>query len=481
MRKSLIFTLFLTSLLFTGCVYKSTTSELARFDNILQENRCDFSIVDNKLKKGDDIILWSIQGGSLARNCGDFAKSTQFFDEAELHYKFDVDMKNTLLEIRDKTRSILINNNANPYEGNVYEKIMVNTYKALNFLSLNDNENARIEINRALERERIAKEYFANDIAYLEKKNAANLQELKSTQDLYNSFAKLKAEREEKKSGVKTKVQTFDFNENSIELAFEKYTQNSANAAYSNFINPFTTYLSALFLLNDRSYQRSVDLFKEGLQMDPKNLQLAKDFTLADKMAGEFNARFNEHYVWLIYENGFGVVRGETTINLPLFLASDSLLYSSIALPSLIFRPLSYPFLTIKNGSGDSFNTYVIADMDAIASAEFNKRYLGLAAQAIISAAAKTIIQKQLNDVDPILGFLGFAYQIATTKADTRSWSALPKRFEAASIPIKDGNIAIVDENGVILLQEFLQNDKNVIIYLKSPQKGQIIMNKIYF
>ncbi|MDR2342652.1 MAG: hypothetical protein LBD84_06405 [Campylobacteraceae bacterium] len=481
MRKSLIFILFFISLFFTGCVYKSTTSELARFDNILQENRCDFSIVDKKLKKGDDIILWSIQGGSLARNCGDFAKSTQFFDEAELHYKFDVDMKNPLLEIGDKAKSILINNNANPYEGNVYEKIMVNTYKALNFMALSDKENARVEINRALERERIAKEYFANDIASLEKKNAANLQELKSTQDLYNSFAKLKAEREEKKSGVKTKAQTFDFNENSIELAFEKYTQNSVNTAYSNFINPFTTYLSALFLLNDRSYQRSVDLFKEGLQMDPKNLQIAKDFALADKMAGEFNARFNEHYVWLIYENGFGAVKGEFTINLPLFLASDSLLYSSIALPSLMFRQLSYPFLTIENGSGDSFRTYVIADMDAIVSAEFNKRYLGLAAQAIISAAAKTIIQKQLNDVDPILGFLGFAYQIATTKADTRSWSALPKRFEAASIPIKDGNITIVDENGVILLKEFLQNDKNVIIYVKSLQKGQIIVSKIYF
>jgi hypothetical protein len=460
-------------------VYKSTTSELAQFDNILQENRCDFSIVDKKLKKGDDIILWSIQGGSLARNCGDFAKSTQFFDEAELHYKFDVDMKNPLLEVRDKTKSILINNNANPYEGNVYEKIMVNTYKALNFLALNDKENARVEINRALERERIAKEYFANDIASLEKKNAANLQELKNTQDLYNSFAKLKAEREEKKSGVKTKAQTFDFNENSIELAFEKYTQNSASA-YSNFINPFTTYLSALFLLNDRSYQRAVDLFKEGLQIDPKNMQIAKDFMMADKMAGEFNARFNEHYVWLIYENGFGAARGEFTIDLPLFLASDSLIYSSIALPTLVFRPLSYPFLTIKNDSGDSFRTYVIADMDSIASAEFNKRYFGLAAQAVISAAAKTVIQKQLNDIDPILGFLGFAYQIATTKADTRSWSALPKRFEAASIPIKDGNITIIDENGIILQKEFLQNDKNVIIYIKSLQKGQITVHKIY-
>ncbi|MDR1614054.1 MAG: hypothetical protein LBS26_00590 [Campylobacteraceae bacterium] len=480
MLKSFTCILFFISLFFTGCAYKTTTNEIARFDSVLQENSCDFSLVDKKLKNGDDIILWSIQGGALARNCKDFAKSTEMFDEAELHYKLDVDMKNPMLEISDKAKSILINNNANPYEGGVHEKILVNTYKALNFLALNDKANARVEINRALERQRIAKEYFANDIAYLEKKNAANLKELKNTQDLYNTLVTLKAERDAKKSGVKTDVQTLNFNENSIDVAFNRYTQNSASAAYADFINPFTTYLSALFLLNDRSYQRAVDLFKEGLQMDPKNMQIAKDFALADKMAGEFNANFKEHFVWLLYENGLGAVRGEFIIDLPLFLVSDSLIYSGIALPTLEPRSLSYPFLSIKNNSGDNFRTYVIADIDAIIGAEFNKRYLGLAAEAIISAAAKTIIQKQLDDVYPVLGFLGFIYQITTTKADTRSWSALPKRFEAASIPIKDGNIIIVDENGVILHEEFLQNDKNVIIYLKSSQKGQIITHKIY-
>ncbi|MDR1460476.1 MAG: hypothetical protein LBI78_02400 [Campylobacteraceae bacterium] len=481
MQKNLTYMILFIFLLFSGCAYKSSTNELARFDDILRENDCDFSLIDKKLKNGDDIILWTIQGGALARNCGDFAKSTELFDEAELHYKFDVDMKNPLLEARDKTRSIFINNNANQYEGDVYEKIMVNTYKALNFLALNDKENARVEFNRAFERQRIAKEYFANDIASLEKKNAKNLQDLKNNQDSYNTFAKLKAERQKRKNGAKVSPQTLIFNENSIDLAFNRYTQNAASAAYADFINPFTTYVGALFLLNDKSYQRAVDLLKESLQIDPKNLQIAKDFALADKMAGGFNADFKEHYVWLLYENGFGAIKNEVRIDLPLFLVSNSLIYSGIAVPSLQFRTASYPFLTIKNSSGDSSVTSVIADIDAIIVAEFDKRYFSLVAEAIISAAAKTIVQKQLSDTDPLLGFLGFFYQIATTKADIRSWSALPKNFGAASIPIKDGNIVIVDENGAILLKDFLQNDKNVIIYLKSSQKGQIITHKIYF
>jgi hypothetical protein len=437
--------------------------------------------VDKKLKNGDDIILWSIQGAALARNCGDFKKSTELFDEAELYYKFDVDLKNPLLDARDMTRSILINNNANPYEGNVYEKTLVNTYKALNFLALNDKENARVELNRALERQRIAREYFAKDIASLEEKNAKNMQELKSSQELYNNLAQLSALKKDKKSNAKNAPAPISFNENSIDLALSKYSQSVEGVVYPEFINPFTTYISALFFLNDRSYQKAADLFKESLQMNPQNPQIAKDFALADKMAGEFNANFKERYVWLIYENGFGAVKAEFRIDLPIFLISNSFLYTAIALPKLQLRNGSYRYLTIKNSSGDSFDTSLIANMDSVEAAEFDKRYFGIAMEAIISAAAKTVLQKQMNDIDPLLGLLSLFYQVGTAKADVRGWSALPKYFMAASIPIKDGDIYIIDENGVILLNESLQNDRNVIIYLKSARTGQIITHKIYF
>ncbi|MDR3346964.1 MAG: hypothetical protein LBS73_07295, partial [Campylobacteraceae bacterium] len=456
MRKFLLILPLFIPLFFAGCAYKSTNSEIARFDDILYENRCDFSLVDKKLKNGDDVILWSIQGAALARNCGDFKKSTQLFDEAELHYKLDVDLKNPLLSARDTTRSMLINNNANPYEGNVYEKTLVNTYKALNFLALNDKENARVELNRALERQRIAVEYFAKDIASLESKNAKSLQELKNSQELYNSAARRSASRKDKRSTPAP----ISFNENSIDAALNKYSQSVEGVVYPDFINPFATYISALFFLNDRSYQRAADLFKESLQINPKNPQIAKDFALADKMAGEFNANFKERYVWLIYENGLGAVKAEFRIDLPIFLISNSFLYTGIALPKLQFRNGSYRYLTIKNRSGDSFDTSLIANMDSVEAAEFDKRYFGIAMEAIISAAAKTVLQKQMNDIDPILGLLSLFYQVGTAKADVRGWSALPKYFMAASIPIKDGDISIIDENGVILLNEFLQNDR---------------------
>ena len=43
-----------------------------------------------------------------------------------------------------------------PYEGFAYDKIMMNTYKALNYLELGDFERARVELNRAYERQKDA-------------------------------------------------------------------------------------------------------------------------------------------------------------------------------------------------------------------------------------------------------------------------------------------------------------------------------------
>lgn len=43
-----------------------------------------------------------------------------------------------------------------PYRGRAYDKIMLNTYKALNHMQLGDLEAARVELNRSLQRQRDA-------------------------------------------------------------------------------------------------------------------------------------------------------------------------------------------------------------------------------------------------------------------------------------------------------------------------------------
>jgi hypothetical protein len=238
--------------------------------------------------------------------------------------------------------------------------------------------------------------------------------------------------------------------------------------------------MSALFFLNDRSFNRAADLLKENLQMDRQNPQFARDFALADSMASAMNARFKEPIAWLIYENGLGSVLYEQRVNLPLWIVSRSLLYATIALPHMSERAASYPYLVLASANA-STPTALITDMDSVMAAEWDKRYPLIVTRELIAAAIKSITQKQLYDIDPILGFVGAIFGSAATSADLRIWSALPKLYMAASVPIKDGELRILDDQGVVLQTVDVESDKNVILYLKSAQKGLISIQKIYF
>lgn len=483
MKKCCYFLTVFFTLFFSGCasLTNANRNDIATFDNLIINNICDFSLVDKKLKNGDDIILWTIQGGTLSRNCGDFNKSINYFDEAEYHYKYDVDLIGLLSTARYKTSSLLINNNANPYEGNIYEKILVNTYKGLNFLALNDKENARVEFNRALERQIIAKEYFNKEIESQTKTNENNFKTLGQKEVNYNVAKEREAIAYYQQTGRRVKPQTISFNNNIQDKLLESFMANPNSLAYPDFVNPFTTYISALFLMLDGSYERAYSLFRENLEMDPNNPQIQKDFALSNTFANSPLQRNKQKFIWLIYEAGLGPIKYEQRVDLPIFYFTNSFYYTGIALPRLQFREPSYMYLSIKNDSNDMSQTYIISDIDSIVAAEFNKRFKLIATEAVLSAALKTIIQKQLNDWNEIAGILAAVYQGFSTKADIRNWSALPKNFQAASIPINDGNITIFNENGGIILKDKIDKNKDAIIYLKSAHKGQVIVHKIYF
>src|SRR3546814_2844605 len=60
--------------------------------------------------------------------------------------------------------AVLVNDNVMPYSPAVYDTVMLNTYKALNFWQQGDYDNARIEWNRTDDRQRRASEHFESEI-----------------------------------------------------------------------------------------------------------------------------------------------------------------------------------------------------------------------------------------------------------------------------------------------------------------------------
>uniref|UniRef100_UPI0040488080 COG3014 family protein n=1 Tax=Aliarcobacter sp. TaxID=2321116 RepID=UPI0040488080 len=445
-------------LFFSGCTAAVTghSKALDDFNIELLSGKCDYQKIDEKID--DDPILWGEQGGSLVRNCMNYAKSNELFEKVEAVYKEDIDKDSILSNAQETVTSALVNNNLNDYEGNTYEKVMVNTYKALNYVSLNDHENARIEFNRALDRQRRAKDYFEKDIK--NKKEELQKKELEEQSKIK------KKDNEENISFSEVAM-----NKQTQEIIYSKY--NSALndfQAYPDFINPFTTYMSGVYFLLNGDRKKANDLLKESLRMDPKNLQIKNDFNLSKK-------RKKENYVWVIYENGMGMTKNEMRFDIPLFLFSSKVMYTGIVLPEIKENRPAYPYLVVNDNK-----TIEICNMDNVIKTEFKKKFPMLVTEAVINTVTKTYAQYELNrQVGPLGGLAGALYQGLTNKADVRTWSALPKNFQSIRVKVDGKPLVIKNHNNEVISTLNLPSNKSALIYVRSQVEGNNKIHEIIF
>jgi hypothetical protein len=393
------------------------------------EKKLKGSFLDKLSEKKNVDLYWVLQAGSARRNLGDYEKSNQWFDDAENTYKFHNE-DSILDQAGDVAVSFLVNDKATDYKGEVYDGVMINTYKALNYLALGDHAKARVEFNRSVDRQRRAKQVFDAEI-------------------------KQKEEQLAKKANV---LQTLD-----SDTVKDKFTAEYSNLdkfkVYPDFVNPYTTYISGLFyaLSNDR--EKGMNKLKEAYAMTGNEV-IKEDFENYTK--GAFDNR-----AWVLFENGLSATKEEFNIHLPLFLVTDKLKYAGVSFPRLKINNNALSSITVKGIK--SVNTQKFADMDAVIATEFKKDLPSIQARSIASAIAKTITQAQIEKHSGgVAGLFAAIYQVATTGSDTRIWSALPKSFQVASVQIpKDGKIEL-NIGGKIKTVD-VKGAKNAIIIVRLP------------
>ena len=389
--------------------------------------------------KGED-LLWSLQLGSVERIRRDYQKSTEYFDRAEDMLKYFDEQS----EIGDAIGSTVVNENVVPYKGEEYDGVMVNTYKALNFMAEGKPGLARVEFNRALDRQRRAKEKFIKEIN------------------------KLKAELDEKQQEGKYDVKSNVENPETLELLAEKYPNLYAFEAYPDFVNPFATYLAGVFFNLVDDYAKAVDLLKESCGMVTNNPYIAEDLRVTEEIL-DGKGRL-EHTIWLIFENGLGPVKEEFRLDLPLFIATSKVKYVGIALPRLEFRESAYPYL-VAEADGKSYKTCVVSDMDRVVQTEFSKDFNGILTRAIISATAKAVAQyvleEQGSSAASIASIITAAYSFVTTAADVRIWTALPKDFQVARFAKPANGKLRITPAGSVPFNIDIPTCNNAIVYVK--------------
>jgi len=398
----------------SGC--NAPRDELAEFNRFYE--RGDMLGAETYLQKkvrlgpapaGED-LLWAVQRGLVERVRKNYDTSNQWFDRAEDMSKvFDSDLR-----ALDAVGTTIVNDNAMPYRGEAYDMIMVNTYKAINFMALGKDDLARVEFNRALDRQMRARQRFSQEIQ------------------------KRKAQMEQDAKGKKVNLKRTLEDPNTEARIRQQYSNLYDFQAYPDFVNPMATYLAGIFFMMTRDPGKAVDPIKESSAMVPENEAIAQDFEAVQQWLDR--GRAPAPCVWVVYENGLGPVKEEFRVDLPLWLVSNEMVYAGVALPKLLTRGRATEHMDV-NTAGTWVQTELVADMDRVIQTEFSKDFPGILARAILAASAKAVVQHALLDRknssgSQFLGLMMASYAAATTVADVRIWTGLPKEFQVARVPM---------------------------------------------
>jgi len=411
--------------------------------------------IDDRTQRNN--LLWYLNSGLSYRFDHNSSASIKAFDESEWLIKhYQEQLLNS--DIGQGASSVLVNDTTRPYIGTQYDGVMANTYKAINYLELGDMAGARVEFNRAIDRQRRAKAYYAKMI---QKNNEA-----------------IKNKEKKDKNGVNS-----DDSMPAADKALqEKYPSLYNFEAYPDFINPMVSYLAGIFALSEGNDAKALSLLKEAYGMNQTSQYIAKDLELVDARLDGYKVD-HKGLVWVIIEDGLAPIKTEWRMDIPVWIFSNNLNYVSLALPRIHKRKNAFSGYSIANQDKVS-KTETISEMDRVIMTEFKKEFPAVLRRAIFSATTKAVIQyemqRQAQNSDGKAG-LAFAiasiattvYTVASAQADTRTWTTLPKRFDLIRLERpSNGKIVVKTSTGLSLEEIEIPLSEYTLVYIKMPAPG---------
>ena len=410
------------------------------------------AVKELKRNQKDD-LLWYMDAGLISKYAKDHNATIAFFDKSEEKIK-QYDKEVLAGTVLANIGAVITNDTFMDYRPKIYEGIMVNTYKGIDFLKNGDKVNARIEFNRALERQRRAKEFFAKEISQEQEK-----------------IKKEEIHQAKKNKINPNKLKEVARNKNTKSIIEKNYSNLFAFKAYPDFVNPFSSYMSGLFFLSVGDYAKASDILKETYGMIKDNEEASdyvkKDLEYALKASSSINVKASKHYAWVIFANGEGPSKEELRFDIPLFSVTKKVHYAGITLPTFKEKSVAFSNLIVKNGK-NRVHTKQIASMDKIIKAEFQKRFPTIMTRAIIRTTTQTLMQYELQKKGGLLGgIIGAVYQGFMNRTDTRQWKNLPKNFQIARIPMTNPLLSINFSKSQKHLEFNLDVNKNHIIFVR--------------
>lgn len=384
---------------------------------------------DNALDYDEDNLLTSLQVGLALRAAGSFESSQIAFDRAESQLLWKSDRIDSLEDLLGAGLTVATSDLVRSYQGNIYDGVLINTYKAMNALHMGDENRARVELNRADQRQTNAVEQLAVKVQALGAEDPEENVQSANVDRTLNDVMKPDGAVAQRLAAVE------------------------ALGEYRDLRNPFTDWLHGAFRLATGESNRASDLFRNAVALDGRQNRYAlEDLIVAEEAAGSLGDV--PPRVWIVHEDGIGPHLEEFRFEFNVFTPSGPI-FSAIALPEFVVGRPALGTLGVRAG-GAEYRTQVLLNVDRYAATEFRAGYDAIVGKAIASTVVKTLAQVAVNETvgdeglaGALLGIFANAAISATTRADTRMWHVLPHSIGVASLPRPaDGRLLISAGSG---------------------------------
>jgi uncharacterized protein len=401
-----------------------------------------------------DALLFDLDAGTLQRAAGDIGQSNAQLDDADAlvgKYEQWADVS-----VSEEVAAALVNARTTAYRGKMSDLVMLNTYRAVNFMELGKNNGARsMLIRAAFVQSDIAQKYQAD----LDKEQTQADEDKKKNSDQFDTD----------KSVAEANKQMAANDQDLLNLK-----------AYASYINPFCDYMQGIYFLGaalDQSdKERASTSFKRAASMEPTNPYIAQDIADAESVA---NGKKLPPLTYVIFETGTAPETDQIAITIPLFLVNKRAPDVSLNFPYMRRHGDFNGSLAVDAG-GKTYPTAVVSDMDSVILQEFKNTLPTVTTRMIISAATKAAIQEGTEQATKGNGYAALGtnvgmllYQVATNQADLRTWRTLPKQIQVArfATPV-DHKLVLTPGDSSGRIEVDLQDGPINVVYAKSVRRG---------
>jgi len=418
-----------TIIFIAGCASSSIflpyPTQAAAYKTGLNNSKLENSLQKlDKKRTSSDKVLYLMERGRLNQLSNNFDESLDDFKTVIEQFNLQDDKARvTATGSMNVGSSLLTNDNAIPYKGDAYERVLVYHYQAMNYLAKGDRSAALVEVRRANLEQNFALQQHERELA--------------------------KAEKEAEKKQPASEPGQYDNYFSSMDQM--------ASKVKSSFQNAYTFYLSGLIYEANGNYNDAYIDYKKAIEIFPGNpylqddvLRLAKQLGMRDDLR-RYNKLFepkaarnsssthadspgaNTGTLVIIYEHGY--VSQKQEISLPLFTSQG---LQQVSFPVYKQAWSQPPPLKISvNNLELKSSTIVYAS--ALAVKALKEKIPGMIIRQTLRAIAKKELQNQANEQGGAISFTTQIYNLISERADLRSWLTLPNDVQIARIELKTG------------------------------------------